>query len=335
MDSLTHTVLGACLGEAIAGKKLGKKAMLFGALINNFPDVDVLASPFVEPAHNLLVHRGITHSLLACTLLTFFFAWLFSRLFRKDGLSMQRWLMLMGSGLFLHILMDAFTSYGTGWFEPFSSYRVSFNTLFIIDPFFLLPLLIGAIVLLIKKRTSETRLRTAQIVLWISFIYLGLTIGIKLIVDHKVKNDLALQNVPHNDYMSTPTPLNNILWYIVARNNDSCRLSYYSLFDKAGPLEYQAIPRREELLRDVEHSPEVRDLVQFSKSYYSVSKTDSSVLFSDIRFGQIGGWYDTNAVFVFNFDIMHRNSSTHIQQGRIRSVGSKPLEELLKRIKGK
>lgn len=335
MDSLTHTVLGACLGEAIAGKKLGKKAMLFGILANNFPDVDVFASFFTEPAHNLLVHRGITHSLLACALLTFLFAWLFNRLFRKDGLSMLRWLILMGSGLFLHIVMDAFTSYGTGWFEPFSSYRVTFNTLFIIDPFFLLPLLIGAIALLIKKRSSETRVRTARMALWISFIYLGLTIGIKLLVDHKVKKDLAQQQVPHDDYMTTPTPLNNILWYIAAKNDDSCHLSYYSLFDKSGPLEYHAVARRSQLLEEVSNSTGVSDLKQFSKGYYTVNKTDSSLLFSDIRFGQIGGWYDTSAIFVFNFDVMHRNSATYIQQGRMRSVGSKPLKELLYRIKGK
>lgn len=335
MDSLTHTVLGACLGEAIAGKKLGKKAMLIGALANNFPDVDVLAVFFTDPARNLLVHRGITHSILACTLLTFLFAWGFSRLFRKDDLPMNRWILLIGSGLFLHILMDACTSYGTGWFEPFSHYRVSFNTLFILDPFFMLPLLVGSVVLLILKRSSSKRMKTAQIVLWISYIYLGVTICIKLIVNNKVDKDLSLQGVPHEDYMVTPTPLNNLLWYVVAKDTDACRISYYSVFDKAGPLDYQRVPRNTTFLSPYKNSKEVRDLIQFSKGYYAVNKTDSSLLFSDVRFGQIGGWYDTNSVFVFSFDVMQKKNAVRIQQGRIESVGPKPIQELVNRIKGK
>jgi len=55
MDSLTHTVLGACLGEVIAGKQLGKKAMLIGALANNLPDIDVLTSFWTGPAEELLL----------------------------------------------------------------------------------------------------------------------------------------------------------------------------------------------------------------------------------------------------------------------------------------
>ena len=46
MDSITHTVLGMVEGELIAGKNLGKKAMLFGAIANNLPDIDVAFSFF-------------------------------------------------------------------------------------------------------------------------------------------------------------------------------------------------------------------------------------------------------------------------------------------------
>lgn len=334
MDSLTHTVLGACLGEAIAGRQLGKKAMLFGALANNFPDIDVLASFFTSPAHNLLVHRGITHSLLCCTVLTFVFAWSLGCAVKAPEMTLRRWVMLIGSGLFLHIGMDALTSYGTGWFEPFSSYRVSFNTLFILDPFFMAPLLVCSIILLIKKRGSPSRFRTAQVGLVVACLYLLATVLIKIGVNQKVKNDLAKQSVPHTDYMTTPTPLNNLLWYIVARHTDTCRLSYYSVFDTPRPLRYQSVATNRKLLQGIMASPGVADLLQFSKGYYTVSRTDSSLLFSDLRFGQIGGWYDSSAAFVFNFDIMRYNNATHIQQGRFRSVGSKPLQKLVNRIAG-
>jgi len=42
LDSLTHIVLGACIGEAVAGRNFGKKAMLAGALAQSIPDVDFI-----------------------------------------------------------------------------------------------------------------------------------------------------------------------------------------------------------------------------------------------------------------------------------------------------
>ena len=57
MDSLTHIVLGACIGEAMLGKKLGKKAMLIGAIAQSLPDIDFVAALWLGPAENLLAHR--------------------------------------------------------------------------------------------------------------------------------------------------------------------------------------------------------------------------------------------------------------------------------------
>ncbi|MES2678278.1 MAG: metal-dependent hydrolase [Bacteroidota bacterium] len=335
MDSLTHTVLGACLGEVIAGKQMGKKAMLIGALANNFPDVDVVSHFFTTPAAGLLAHRGITHSIICCTVLTFVFGWLLRKTFKNTTISSQRSQLLIGSGLFLHILMDACTSYGTGWFEPFSDYRVSFNTLFIIDPFFLLPLLTGAIALLILKKTAGKRQTIATVALTLSAFYLSVTFFIKIYVSDTVNKDLAAQNIPYNDYMVAPTPLNNLLWNVITKNEKECYVGYYSVFDKPGPIDYELIQKNDTFLRPVATLYEVQMLKRFSKNYYSVTKSDSTLVFNDIRFGQVGGWYRPHAPFVFNFDIIRKNNVAYIQQGRMESVGSKPIEALVKRIKGK
>src|SRR5262245_6612882 len=124
MDSLTHTVLGACIGEAIAGKKIGKKAMLWGALANNLPDIDVVTSLWMNHADSLLAHRGFTHSILFALLISPLLAFCFTR-YSRLALTFKDWLLIFGTGAFSHILMDAMTSYGTGWFEPFSHRRVS------------------------------------------------------------------------------------------------------------------------------------------------------------------------------------------------------------------
>ncbi len=334
MDSLTHTVLGACLGEIIAGKKLGKKAMLIGAVANNFPDIDVVTHFFTSPVSSLLVHRGITHSILFCCLFSLGAAWLLPRIFKNSALSFNNCFLLVGSGLFLHIFMDACTSYGTGWFEPFSSYRVSFNTLFIIDPFFLFPLLIATIVLLILKKTSSKRSTVAMSAISLSLLYLLITFLIKIYVNTTVKKNLYEQKISYRDYMVTPTPLNNLLWSITTTNEKDCYVGYYSIFDQKQKIPFTQFPKNDSLLKDLASSKEVLMLKQFSKNYYEIKKTDSSLIFSDLRFGQLGGWYMPQAAFVFNFDIVRKNATISIQQGRIKDFDSKPLKELIKRIKG-
>lgn len=46
MDSVTHVVLGAALGEVVLGKKIGKQAMLWGAVAGSLPDLDIVVAPF-------------------------------------------------------------------------------------------------------------------------------------------------------------------------------------------------------------------------------------------------------------------------------------------------
>jgi len=52
MDSITHIVLGACIGEVFIGKKAGKRALLLGAVANSLPDIDFVASFLLPPTNN-------------------------------------------------------------------------------------------------------------------------------------------------------------------------------------------------------------------------------------------------------------------------------------------
>jgi len=336
MDSITHTVLGACLGEVIAGKRLGKKAMLIGALANNLPDIDVITTFWTDPANELLVHRGITHSILFAVIASPLLALAFQKKFKSYDVSFKRWSVLIGSGLFLHILMDAFTSYGTGWFEPFSHYRVSFNTLFIMDPFLLITLLICSIILLITKRNAyPKRRRIAYLGLGLGVLYLATTIFIKLYVSHLITNDLTSKNIPHETFMVTPTPLNNLLWYSAVKSGSDFYLGYYSILDKKPSVKWEFFKKNDSLLGPLKNTEEVKLLQRFSKNYYCIQKQDSVITFSDVRFGQIGGWYIPQAPFVFNFNLqLKENNKLSLQQGRFKSINSKDLSLLMDRIKG-
>src|SRR5690554_4135784 len=79
MDSLTQIVLGAAVGEAVLGKKVGNKAMLYGAIAGTIPDLDVYASHFTDTVSALAIHRGFTHSIVFSVLFAPIFGWLVSR----------------------------------------------------------------------------------------------------------------------------------------------------------------------------------------------------------------------------------------------------------------
>ena len=63
MDSLTQIVLGAAVGEAVLGRKVGNRAMLWGGICGTLPDLDVLANAVSDPMSALAYHRAFTHSL--------------------------------------------------------------------------------------------------------------------------------------------------------------------------------------------------------------------------------------------------------------------------------
>jgi inner membrane protein len=334
MDTLTHTVLGACLGEAIAGKKLGKKAMLYGAIANNLPDADVAAALWTDHAENMLVHRGITHSILIAVLLTPALAYGFRK--KYPDLTIKECMLLWGTGLFSHIFIDAYTSYGTGWFEPFSSTRVTFNALYIVDPVFTMPMVVATLALLILGRYSPKRSRWTKAGLYISAGYLILVSLNKLYINSIIKENIEQQNLSYSKFMATPTPLNNFLWYVIIDSDDDLYTGYYSDFDKSRTIDLDTINKNDSLLHPYKTHEEVSYLLRFSQDYYCLNKIDTAVIFNDLRFGSQGGWYKQDAPFVFRYDISDQSQkSIALQQGRMNAMKAEALKKLWERIKGK
>ena len=85
MDSLTQIVLGAAVGEVVLGRKIGNRAMIWGAIGGTIPDLDVLANVFMNDLDASVVHRGITHSIFFAVLAPVVFAWLLSHLYRSGA----------------------------------------------------------------------------------------------------------------------------------------------------------------------------------------------------------------------------------------------------------
>ena len=84
MDSVSQIVLGAAVGEAVLGKKLGNKAMFWGALGGTIPDLDIITKPLMSEVESLAFHRGISHSIVFAILGGLLFGWLWYRLYQSD-----------------------------------------------------------------------------------------------------------------------------------------------------------------------------------------------------------------------------------------------------------
>jgi inner membrane protein len=336
MDSVTHTVLGACIGQALAGKKIGKKAMLWGALSNNLPDIDVFTSMWMSQAEGLLAHRGFTHSFLFALLISPLLAFLFHRWHKKSTMLYREWLWIFLSGNLIHIAIDSLTCYGTGWFEPFSHARVAFNVLFVADIFYTLPILVAFFVLLVTSRKNKNRMMWSRAGIFISTAYILYAIINKVTIDRHFTRELNRQQLDHHRIYSNPTPLNNWLWYLAAQNDSGYYIGYRSLFDDTDSIAFAYVPMNRHLLDSIQTDPDVERLKRFSQGLYAVSAADDTLYFSDIRFGQVGGWNDAHLPFVFRYVLgKGANNDLVIQRGRLAASRSDMIGSLVERIKGK
>ena len=85
MDSLTQITLGAAVGELVAGKKLGNRAMLWGAIAGTIPDLDVfVGSLFMDDLAALSFHRGFMHSFTFALIFSIFLTYLVKRIYDHD-----------------------------------------------------------------------------------------------------------------------------------------------------------------------------------------------------------------------------------------------------------
>ena len=131
MDSLTQIVLGAAVGEAVLGKKVGNKAMLYGAIAGTIPDLDVLASNFTDTVSALEIHRGFTHSIVFSIVFAPVFGWLVSKI--ESFKSFKSWSWLFFWAFITHPLLDAHTTWGPQLFWPFDL-RLAYKNILVVDP---------------------------------------------------------------------------------------------------------------------------------------------------------------------------------------------------------
>ena len=335
MDSLTHIALGACIGEAFFEKGFGKKAMIWGALAQSIPDIDFIASAWLTTSENLLAHRGFTHSILFALLIIPIFALVADKIHKPHNIPFRTWLLFFATEIFLHLFIDAFNNYGIGWFEPFSHSRYSFNIIYVADPFFSFWPGLAFLMLVLLHRFHPQRSFWWKFGVVIPFVYLGYCTMNKLLIDKDVKEIFVQQEIPHSRYFTTPAPLQNWLWYVVAGNDTGYYVGFRSVFDSKKQIDFEYFPRNDSLLKSVADHENVQKLIRFSQQFYTVEMRNDTLLFNDLRFGQIIGWKDPTEKFVFHYFLKHPDDNTLVvQRGRFARWDIDAAKALWTRIKG-
>ncbi|MGC3946925.1 MAG: metal-dependent hydrolase [Chryseolinea sp.] len=337
MDTITHFAAGACIGELVAGRKVGKKAMVLGGSAQLVPDIDFIFGLWMSPAANALAHRGLTHSFLFLILISPVLAWMVRPWWGDKTISFQYWIIFLGAQILTHLLLDAFNAYGTGWFEPFDHTRISFNAVFVADPFFSLPLGLAFALLLFTRTDFRWREATAIVALSVSGLYLGYGLFNKWQVERKSTEAFYNQGILASSHFTTPTPFNNWLWYVVATDSSGSYVGYRSVFDRSQDMKFEFFPRNDSLLALANNTSEheIELLKRLSQGHYTVEVHGDTLIFNDLRFGQMLGWQNARGGFVFHYYLSPEIDNTLVlQRGRFQGWDYGATRTLLSRIRG-
>jgi inner membrane protein len=339
MDSLTQIVLGAACGEIALGRKIGNKALLFGAIGGTIPDLDVFIGKFLynNEIQSMAFHRGFMHSLLFAVLAAFVFGWFAYKFYnsrkRKKTTTQKDWIWLFFLSIFTHPILDCFTPYGTQLFAPFSDYRVAFNTISVVDPLYTLPFLICMLVVLFFKRTNSKRLKWTKAGIYISSFYLLFTLGNKFYIDSIFKKSFKKAGISMDRFSAQPSIFNNILWYAVAETKDKYHLTFYSLLDKSATAnKIISIAKNHDLI-DM-NAENLKTLAWFSNDYYRISKKEKigTYKYTDLRYPMLNP-NDINTS-VFNFTVFFKNKQWDILPFRGNPPSKADFSNFFERLKG-
>jgi inner membrane protein len=334
MDSVTHVVLGACIGEIFVGKKAGRRALFLGALAQSLPDIDFIATFWTTPTEDLLAHRGFTHSIVFVLLATPLLAWLADRWRRPHDIDFRTWLLFFGVELFTHLALDTANAYGTGWLEPFSHQRFSYHALFVADPLFTIIPTIATVILVFFRRHRRRTQWAAFAIGWCA-VYLMFSLINKAVVERDVQKIAQQQQIKWRRHFTTPTPLNNLLWYVVLEDDKGYHIGYRSVFDQRPTMNFEYFHRNDSLLMPIKDLEELKDLFRFSQGYYTIERVQDTLVFNDLRFGQMVGWYNPRGGFVFHYYLQRPYSNNLVvQRGRFANWNKAVMLSMWRRITG-
>jgi inner membrane protein len=300
MDSLSQIALGAAVGAAVMGRHTAVwKAALWGGVCGTLPDLDALID-FGDPIRNMTMHRGDSHALLWLSLVAPPIAWGIATL-HGERHQLRRWLLAIWLVLVTHPLLDLMTVYGTQLARPFTDHPYGVGSIFIIDPLYTLPLLVGLAAALLRGAGRGLGWNRAGLIA--STAYLAWGVAAQQHVAGVAAASLAREGIVTQQVLVTPTPFNTVLWRVVAMTADGYHEGFHSLLDRDPHIRFDRFDRGAALHAALAGQWHVDRMAWFSHGFFRMAQRDGQVTITDLRMGQ-----EPN--YVFSFVVARRNSET-------------------------
>jgi len=331
MDPLTQGLLGAVVPACVAGRPNLRKAALAGGIAGMAPDLDVLIRSSQDPLLFLDYHRHFTHSLFFIPIgalvvaLPFFWLWRRTHPFRLVYL----YTIL---GYATHGLLDSCTSYGTQLLWPFSSMRVAWDNVAVVDFFLTVPLGLLLVWACIRRRAVLARIG-------LGFVMVYLLFGVaqreraKAVAAHVAA---SRGHMPHR-LVVKPTLGNVWLWRVIYEANGMFYVDAVWTLPGADPVWYpgSSVPKLS-LSRDLAGlnlgSGQARDLErfrQFSDDFLALHPDDPMVV-GDVRYALLPN--DVHPLWGIRFQ--DDPEAGHVGFENFRDVDDQTWEVFLKMFRG-
>ena len=293
MDPICHTLVGAALGCTGLEKKTrhGRATLIIAA---NLPDIDVVAH-FMGGTASYAFRRGVTHGVPALIVLPVLLAltisaWQRARPARStDPPASFLWLYILAAiGVVTHPTLDWLNTYGMRWLMPMVNEWFYGDTLFIIEWFAWLALLIGVVATRFV-RVDDLRwfARPASVAL---AVFCGFIVMNAVIT--RTAEDAALEALSHDPparLLASPVPLNPFRRVLVLEYEDHYQFADFRI---AGEPGFQLRDRRVEKgdPRNLEHALATRDgrwFLHWARFPYSIATSEGrarKITIADARY---------------------------------------------------
>lgn len=276
MDNLTHSLVGALIGQAGLKRKTGlaMPALIVGA---NLPDVDAACFLWLDGVEHLAFRRGITHGPIAWVLLPLLLAgglWWWDRWQTRRGTRPDKrlpvhfsWLYALALiGCLTHPALDWLNVYGIRLLEPFSSRWFYGDTLFIIDVWLWALLGVSTWLSLRREKRGGDWRKVGRTALAVASIYVGVQAAISWVMASTRPAAFA-----------SPVPIASWQREVIAQENEN-------LWRVGSELLGQCDLRDALAAAGARPNPDLDAFLFWSRAPFAERAPDGSVLIRDARF---------------------------------------------------
>lgn len=285
------------------GKRLGKRALTWGAFFGILPSLDVMVFPLLDTARELAWHRGPSHSLILMALGSWGIARGLAKIWKREKISQAEAGVFVAVVWSAHLLVDCFTVEGAAVFWPISSQRVSFNILHPGDFLIVIPLVlaVAGLAILPEAPMKKTRGKKApppskrgRLCHWglgLGAGYVVLALGLKFLASSGFDADLARRGKKFERRMESPSPCNLLFWRSVVDRGDEFWVGYRSVFEfHTTPVRWTIYPKGAEALAGVTEMRETKTLVRFTDGWWISRPHAKGAWLGDLRMPETRVW---------------------------------------------